>query len=68
VSHFLPQHRTYTDNLRVAIPDHAESANHKVSQGDIAPPKSAPVLELSELLLYLDNFCLDEGELNIGEL
>ena len=56
------------DNLRVAMPDHPESAKHEVSQGDIAPPKSAPVLELNEMLSSLNNFCLDKRELNIGEL
>jgi len=40
----------------------------QVKQGDIDPPKAVLILELNELLLYLDNFCLDlgKGELHTG--
>jgi hypothetical protein len=56
------------DNLWVATPYHAESANHEVSQGDIAPPKSAPEIERNELLSSVDNSCLDAVKLRTEEL
>ena len=56
------------NHLRVAMPDRAEGANHEVNPGGIAPPNAALLLERNELLLYLDNFCLDKGELHTGGL
>ena len=50
------------------MPDRAEGPNHEVNPGGIAPPNAALPLERDELLLYLDNFCLDKGELHTGGL
>jgi len=68
VSHFLRQYRAHVNDLRVAMPDLAEGDQWEVIQeDDIAPPKAARVLERHELLVYLDNFCLDKGVLHTGD-
>jgi hypothetical protein len=55
-------------DLRVAMPDRAEGANHVVNPRGIAPPNAALPLERNELLLYLDKVCLEKGELHTGGL
>jgi hypothetical protein len=46
------------------MPDRAEGANQEVNPRGIASPNAALPLERNELLLYLDNFCLEKGELH----
>jgi hypothetical protein len=56
------------NHLRIAMPDRAQGANQEVNPRGIAPPNAALPLERNELLLYLDNFCLEKGELHTGGL
>jgi len=51
------------NHLRAATPDRREGTYHEVNPGGIAPPNAALPLERNELLLYLDNFCLDKREI-----
>ena len=54
------------NHLGAAMPQRVRGANHDVCPGGIAPPNAALPLERNELLLYLDNFCLDKAELLAG--
>jgi hypothetical protein len=73
VRYFLHQRQTYANNLHLAMPEPVESSNGEVKHGNIAPPKTLPILELPMLglngrLLDLDNFCLDKVELRTGRI